>query len=396
MVTPREAGFAPPPLSVWGRVWRLLAAIAVGGLSWIATAESLPAGEEGFVVLDLVLGIAAMVLMTQRRRRPVLVAVLTVALTTFSAAAVGAAGVAVISLATRRRWSEVLGVAGLWLVGSVVSAEYYPPAATDAGAGPWWLGLLMAVLSIAILIVIGFYIGARRELVASLRARAETAEREQSARADQARVTERARIAREMHDVLAHRISLVAMHSGALVYRTDLTAQETTQTATVIRDNAHLALTELREVLGVLRSPGTPPLTPDRPQPSLASLPELIEEARAAGESVELRTDGLSGDLHGVPETTGRTTYRVVQEALTNARKHAPGAPVHVTITARSDRLVIEVRNPSATGRHEPLPRSGMGLAGLLERVTLAGGGLSHTVDRAGDFVLRAWVPWPT
>ncbi len=164
------------------------------------------------------------------------------------------------------------------------------------------------------------YIGSRRELLATLRERAVTAEAEQAARVAQARTAERGRIAREMHDVLAHRISLVTMHAGALTYREDLTAEEMRATAAVIQESSHQALVELRDVLGILRDdPGDS--SPERPQPSAVDVPALLDEARASGMRIE--TEDLVA-LDGIPETIGRTLYRVVQESLTNARKHAP------------------------------------------------------------------------
>ena len=155
-----------------------------------------------------------------------------------------------------------------------------------------------------------------------------TAEREQAARLDQARANERSRIAREMHDVLAHRISLVAMHAGAMTYRSDLSRDELLSSARVVQENAHQALTDLRDVLGVLREttdPAAPPAIPAAPQPVLADLPRLVAEAEAAGTPVQLVSGGL--DLAGVPELVGRTAYRIIQEGLTNARKHASGCP---------------------------------------------------------------------
>ena len=114
---------------------------------------------------------------------------------------------------------------------------------------------------------VGLYIGARRELIATLRDRADRAEREQAMRVAQARTNERARIAREMHDVLAHRISLVAMHAGALGYRTDLSRDETKRAADVISQNAHQALVDLREILGVLRDSDVARVGSDRSRP---------------------------------------------------------------------------------------------------------------------------------
>lgn len=238
----------------------------------------------------------------------------------------------------------------------------------------------------------------RRALYASWRERAETAEREQASRVAEARTTERARIAREMHDVLAHRISLVAMHSGALAYRSDLSPQESAQAAAVIRDNAHLALTELRDVLGVLRLPEEPGGPeeggPDRPQPTLADVDELLDEARAAGFGVDAAID--SDPDHKMPDTLSRNAFRIVQEIVTNARKHAPTVRLNLAVRSRlGDGITITARNGiPAVGAHNALPRSGMGLAGLTERAVLSGGTLSFGVDRRGEFVVSAQLPW--
>ena len=139
----------------------------------------------------------------------------------------------------------------------------------------------------------GLYIGSRRELLWTLRHRAERAEAEQELRVAQARTNERARIAREMHDVLAHRISQVSMHAGALAFREDLTPDEVRTSAAVIREKAHEALTDLRGVLGVLRgADGEPALAP---QPTYADLGDLVEEAREGGLHVDFRRPGQRG-----------------------------------------------------------------------------------------------------
>jgi signal transduction histidine kinase len=184
------------------------------------------------------------------------------------------------------------------------------------------------------------------------------------------------------------------------VYRDDLTREQTVETAEVIRDNAQLALAELREVLGVLRD-AEPADRPERPQPTLAALPELIDETRAAGNPVTcaltLSSHGTTeGDLAALPESTSRSAYRILQEALTNARKHAPGLPVRLEIGGRpGDRLVLSAQNPvppaGPPGADGPAP--GVGLAGLAERAKLAGGELTTAVDR-GQFAVRAWLPW--
>jgi signal transduction histidine kinase len=207
-------------------------------------------------------------------------------------------------------------------------------------------------------------------------------------RVEQAREAERRRIAREMHDVLAHRISLLGLHAGALEFRPDASPEEIAAAAAVIRASAQAAQRELREVIGVLREggDGTEP-----PQPTLAQIPALVDESRAAGMRLNCSID-VPDEL---PAALGRTAYRIVQEGLTNARKHAPGAAVEVTI-AGGEQLVVEVvsRRPVGVAAGSLAPeRPGSGLIGLAERVGLAGGTLEHGPEAGGDFVLRATLP---
>jgi signal transduction histidine kinase len=239
------------------------------------------------------------------------------------------------------------------------------------------------------------FVRARRQLLISLRERAERAEATQQLEVEQAQHLERERIAREMHDVLAHRISLLSLHAGALEFRPDAPPEEIARAAGVIRASAHQALQDLREVIGVLRENPNGG-EPERPQPTLADLPALIDESRAAGMRVEL--DDRVGNLAGVPTGIGRAAYRIVQEGLTNARKHAPGAVVRVGVTGRvAAGLSIEVRNPLPVGRswQSKLPGSGSGIIGLTERATLAGGKIEHGPTEGGDFRLWVWIPWP-
>ncbi len=176
---------------------------------------------------------------------------------------------------------------------------------------------------------------ANHALIFSLRERAERAEADQARRVTEARTAERARIAREMHDVLAHRLSLLATYAGALAYRPDAPPEQLSRAAEVVRDGAHQALEELREVIGVLREDDLPDLTAgSRPRPGLAELPVLIAESRAAGTPVEVSEDGWAPAA--VPPGLGRTVYRVVQEGLTNVRKHAPGEPARVVLCGRA------------------------------------------------------------
>ncbi|OEV03860.1 sensor histidine kinase [Streptomyces oceani] len=230
----------------------------------------------------------------------------------------------------------------------------------------------------------GLYRRSRRELIRSLRDRAERA-------GEEARRQAREDIAREMHDVLAHRLSLLSVHAGALEFNPGAAQEDVRRAAGVIRDSAHQALEDMREIIGVLRSP----TAEDRPQPDLTDLPSLVAESRAAGTRITL--DEPAAELAQPPALTGRTAYRVVQEALTNARKHAPQDAVILAVGgAPGEGLTVRVSNPAtaATGRNSPIPGAGQGLIGLAERVRLVGGTLEHA--HTGDsFRLDAWLPWP-
>jgi signal transduction histidine kinase len=248
---------------------------------------------------------------------------------------------------------------------------------------------------------VGYYVSARRQLIATLEERARTAEREQALIGKAARAAERTSIAREMHDVLAHRISLVALHAGALAYRDDLTRAETAETAATIQANAQLALAELRQILGVLRAgPASNPAVAavEAPQPTLAELPALVADVREAGMTVQLQPGplGRRGPAPAMSTTLSRTAFRIVQEALTNARKHAPGAPVDVRLTGSAGcDLEVEIRSAPAPGAApDPSPSAGVGLLGLDERAQQVGGRLVHGLQPDGTFIVRAWLPW--
>lgn len=300
---------------------------------------------------------------------------------------------AIVALLWRRRWRELVLLVPLWLA-PAWTAQWFIP---EQGKASLLTGLISQVAFFAAFVGIGVAIGSQRERIVVLRERAETAEREQASRVARAQADERARIAREMHDVLAHRISLIAMHAGALAYRTDLPREQVQQTAELLRDNADRAVTELRDVLGVLRGEGEPE-QPVGPQPDLRSLTDLVQETRAGGTEVNLDVDLDGVELAAVPPTVSRHGYRVVQEALTNARKHAPGMPVAVELSGGPSRgLSFVVRNPPPAPYGAGVPAaesSGMGLVGLAERVTLGGGRLAYGPDRAGRFVLHGRLPW--
>ncbi|KQY46350.1 sensor histidine kinase [Cellulomonas sp. Root137] len=390
-----------PALSTWSSVWRYLVAAGVGLAAWGVTAAEhfsvSPAAAENvagtLVVVDLALGVMTTCLLALRRRYPLAVALLTLLATTVSSASVGAATISLVSMATwrRRRWVIAAGVVAL--VTGLVSELFYRAAFPDRDNSGYLVlvGFLVSVTYFAAVVATGYYIGTRRELVSSLREQVATAERERELAMERSRDAERTRIAREMHDVLAHRISLVALHAGALAYRDDLTREETRETAQTIQSNAQLALSELRQVLGVLRAgAGAEGIEP--PQPTLAELPALLADAREAGSDVDLDTTGLVEEPR--PQTLSRTSFRIVQEALTNARKHAPGEPVSVRLSGGPGaRLEIEVRNPVRSPPDGQ--RGGVGLAGLAERAELAGGELDHGIGPDGAFVVEARLPWP-
>lgn len=380
---------------IWGEVWRQLVAIALGGLLLAAQIGGHARGYSDpgtWIAFDVVIGIVALVLQLWRRRWPLAICVVLTGLSALSAVAGGASFIALISLATHRRWRPTL----LCCVEALVAAYVYQLFFyTDPhGFSDWLTDTVIGVLAVALSVAIGWAIGARRQLVANLRTQLAVAEDRQHLRVEQARVAERARIAREMHDVLAHRISVVAMHSGALAYRTDLSQDELHESTAIIRDNAHAALTELREVLGVLRDPTAASPHPDAPQPTLGDLPELVATLESTDGPVELT---LPEDLTGLTELTSRNAYRIVQEGLTNRRKHAPGVPISIVLSHDDEDLRLTMRNgvPVAAPGGGELPDSGLGLVGATERAELVGGQLTSGRDRAGDFVVRARLPWP-
>ena len=378
----------PPPLSRWSHVWRYALVLLISFVSWFEVAQWQWGHARWWFWIDLALGIVSLAMLPWRRRLPVTVAAVTNGLTLASWSAGGPATLALVSLATRRRWREIVPVALLGLVAGVVLEARNP-----VDGQPYGFTIPFLVLILGVAVGWGMYIGSRRELLATLRDRAERAEADQHARVSQARAAERSRIAREMHDVLAHRISLVTMHAGAMVYREDLDADQLRATARIIQDNSHHAMVELREVLGILRE-GPGDAGPEDPQPSATDLPALILEARRSGMRV---VSNETVDLTTIPDPLGRTLYRVVQEGLTNARKHASDTLVTVSVAgAPALGVTVQVGNPLRVGEStRRTPPSGLGLIGLSERAELAGGRLTHEVSPTGEFVLKAWLPWP-
>ncbi|MBF6171958.1 sensor histidine kinase [Nocardia blacklockiae] len=378
-------------LGAWQQTWRLAAAALLGVPFWFAVATALPAGCAAdscswFVLGDPLIALGCLAVLLWRRRFPLLVALVVAVASAASALATGAALLALCSLATRRRPVEIAVAVVAYVTAAQFTEDLYPIGSLPA---PIWLRLALPTLSAGIAVATGVAIDARRAEVRSLRDRAESAEREQAARAAQVQATERNRIAREMHDVLAHRISLVAMQAGVLDHRDDLSAAEQRTLVRGIAEGSRRALEELRDVLGVLRAD---PDRPEPPQPTLDRIPELVADARSSGLDVTLATTVTATP----PETVGRTGYRVVQEGLTNAAKHAPAAKVRITVGGTpGGELHVSVRNSAAATAVARPPASGFGLLGLAERITLAGGTLDHHRTSDNGYVLTARLPWP-
>jgi signal transduction histidine kinase len=335
---------------------------------------------------DVALGVLCCAALLLRRRWPAGLALALLPVTTVSVMATGAALVALFTVAIHRHGPVALGLGAGYV--AVVPVYFL---LHDNPAFPVWVDLAVRTVTTIGALGWGMFVRAYRRLTETLRQHAARLEAEQHLRVDQARLTERARIAREMHDVLAHRISLVSLHAGALEVRTDARPEEVAVAAGAIRASAHEALQELRGVIGVLREGATG--RPEPPQPGLADLPELVDSARAMGMTVGYTCTVVAA---GPSVVLGRTAYRIVQEGLTNARKHAPGSAVRVLLDGEPGAdLRIRVSNPCPPTAARPgVPGAGMGLIGVSERAALVGGHVRYG-PHGDDFRLEACLPWP-
>lgn len=372
---------------------RILDAVAVVVAAFVALAFAGEAEANGIVTggalyWALVEGAAGCVALWWRRTYPVGVAVVLAPLYATTALVMVAVLIAVYTVAANRRWSMTVAVAGLHALAQMPLSTLRPDPDLDVVGTN---AVSVALLSIAV--VLGASVRSRRNRVAAMRERAARATAWAAMRDERLRARERERIAREMHDALAHRISLVSLHAAGLEVRPDLSTEEIIRAATIIRSNAHLALEDLRAILGNLQAGDEPA----GPQPSLATLPELVDECRIAGTPV--RVDDQLPD-QAPPPLVSRAAYRIVQEGLTNVRKHAPGAPARLRLDrAPGGEVHILLQNELAANPDSGVPGARSGLVGLAERVRLAGGRLDHGVRRCPDgrirFHLEAWLPWP-
>ncbi len=234
----------------------------------------------------------------------------------------------------------------------------------------------------------------------ALRGRRETAAEQAEARHRMQALQEReavnrgrAAIARDLHDVVAHHVALVAVRAATAEYQVPDLPTPARAAFAEIAAEARTALAELRALLGVLRAPGDTP--PQTPQPGLADLPALVDRARAGAVTITLDTTGA---VRPLPEPIELCCYRVVQEALTNATRHAPGSAVSVRLSYDSDTITLVVRDTGRPGRGGPVDevpaRAGYGLIGMRERIALLGGHLIARPDRCG-FAVTAVIPLP-
>jgi signal transduction histidine kinase len=365
-----DAGFAVAA-AVFGAVF------VVGNLNDDPPVEVPPLGVELVVG-----GAACAALFLVRRRWPVGLLLGLMFAGILSVVGTAASFLGVLNVAIHRSWRVTAALAGLHFGWAALFFQL-----VDMTPRQYRESVVFTLLMDAALVASGLLVRSQRLLVRSLRDRARQAEEE-------TRRLERERIAREMHDVLAHRISLLAMHAGALEFRPEAPAEEITRAAGVIRRCAFEALEDLREVIGVLRD-DSGAVNAERPQPTLADLTELIDDSQRTGMPVTLDTQ--ISDLGTVPAGIGRHAYRIVQEGLTNARKHAPGAHVRVAVAGtEGTELTVELRNPLPPNTAAAqIPGAGAGLIGLRERVDLVGGRLEHGRTPDGHFRLWMSLPWP-
>ncbi|MFG1948663.1 sensor histidine kinase [Nonomuraea sp. NPDC048826] len=247
-----------------------------------------------------------------------------------------------------------------------------------------------ALLTLGVFVVLpwlaGRFRGQQAALVQAGRERVAQLERERELIAERARLRERARIAADMHDSLGHELALIALRAGALELAPDLT-ERNREAAAGLRASAVTATDRLRRTVGVLRD-GRPWDGRAPTEPPDESVERLVERARAAGLSVELH--GSAGPL---PPLVDRAVHRVVQESLTNAARHAPGAEVRVEVVRDAEGITVTVANEAPADTPDPSSGGGSGLAGLRERVRLLDGTLRAGPDGAGGFTVTARLP---
>lgn len=331
-------------------------------------------------------GLLAAAALTLRRRLPLLTFVLALPATLVTDA-IFATLVALYTVASHTRRRSLLIVCAAAFTLSDIVPWHWPPSLEAFGISDssLFIALGYTLATAAAPVFLGQLVQARRELTMRLAEVTEAREQERLLAAQSVLAKERAQLAREMHDVVSHQVSLIAVQAGALQVGTRDSAVK--ETAAAIRRLSVQTLDELRHMVDVLRAAGSRP-TELTPQPSLADLPRLVS---GSGIRTQLRTD-LPDDL---PPTVQRAVYRTVQEALTNVRKHAPGATATVCADHENGTVHITVTNTAPTRPALPLPGAHQGLVGLRQRAELLGGALRHGPTDDGGYELRLTIPVP-
>ncbi|MEV5611106.1 histidine kinase [Streptomyces sp. NPDC052225] len=419
----------------WER--RLAAVLDVG----LAVASAVECAVEGVpfahkaglpVWVGIVFGVLTGSTLVLRRRWPIAVVLVSVAVTPAQMGLLLTV-VGLYSLAASELPRRIIGALACMsflgtLIVSVVRVQQDAATHTDTfQVASWAVPFLAVTTAIGVTappLLLGMYVGARRRLMESLTERNESLERElgllaerAEERAEWARGEERTRIAREMHDVVAHRVSLMVVHAAALQAVARKDPEKAVKNAALVGDMGRQALTELREMLGVLRA-GEP--APERTAvplaavgmaaaaaasraeepgaevdgPSLAEVEELVEQSRAAGMVVEMTVEGR---VRAYAASVEQTAYRVVQEALTNVHKHAAGAKTYVRLAHRGAEVAMQVENEAPPSLSEAgvagLPSGGNGLVGMKERVAGLGGVFVSGPTDAGGYRVSAVLP---
>ncbi|MCJ0873904.1 sensor histidine kinase [Streptomyces sp. AP-93] len=355
--------------------------LALAGLAALDVALALPTPQSWQTAVSFLAAPALLL----RRRLPRLALLLTIP-GLYAGAALFAAVLALGTLAHRRRFDWQVELAAV----AVVTGSFLPWPVALVAETP--RGELIHTLLYALLLgigptALGLLVQTRQDLSERIVELGEVRDHERELHARTVIAREHARLAREMHDVVSHQASLMAVQAGALEVTTR--DPQVKAAAAILRKLATGTLEELRGMIVVLRAAGAGP-TGLHPQPRLSDLPALVE---GAGLDVGLRVTGAED--HGVPETVERAVYRTVQEALTNIRKHAPGAAASVTVDIDAETLRVTIRNSApADGAPRPdLPGGGYGILGLRERAALLGGSLSAEPTADGGFSVCAEVP---
>jgi signal transduction histidine kinase len=365
-------------------VW-VVAVVAVGG-AVRADGSTRP--------LALILGLAAAAVLVLRRRAPTATFAISGALVfalfavdpTVAAVAVIAPAVALYTLAlSRDRLHLVVAVAAS--AAAVVVAELF----LAGGHGATLTQTAAHVSLVAIPVLAAEALRSRRAYVQVLLERLEAAERQRAEEVQRREQQERLRIARELHDVVAHTLTTINVQAGVAAHLLDREPGPARAALATIETESHEALEELRTILGVLREQGNgESAAPLEPTPGLTELDALIEQARRTGLDVSFQVDGEQ-PAH-VPEAVQLAAFRIIQESLTNARRHAPGAATQVTLAYLPDRLHVAIENDMSHAANGT-GRSGVGILGMQERSTALGGALE--AQRSGErFRVVAELPY--